>query len=49
MRFVVSVFDVMFLTIVSLGCAQRAVGMGMQVLGDGEGELRAALPLAGVL
>ena len=28
---------------------QRAVGLGVQVLADGEGELRAALPLAGVL
>ncbi|TVU47894.1 hypothetical protein EJB05_07510 [Eragrostis curvula] len=28
---------------------QRAVGMDVQVVADGEGELRAALPLAGVL
>jgi len=28
---------------------ERAVGMGVQVLANGEGELRAALPLPGVL
>ncbi len=33
----------------SLSVGQWIVGMGVQVLGDGEGELRAAVPLAGVL
>ena len=32
-----------------LTAPQRAVGVGVQVLADGEGELRAALPLPGVL
>jgi hypothetical protein len=39
----------MFLTVVPPGSAQRAVGVRVQVLGHGEGELRAALRLAGVL
>ena len=45
--------DAMFVSVCSNGCLsagpQRAMGVGVQVLANGEGELRAALPLPGVL